>query len=291
MPTCTFRRALTLVFSLALTMMLVFPVLPAHADEANDLAADVAQETDAAEEAQDAVSELSDDPSGSELDAVSKALNSGADATSYSFAGIDASAANQFAFAQLQMQLAQQNRNQALEKIQAIQEQQKKSTALSDAINKLRELKEKIAAGATSTLPADLAKTLAGAGVSVPDAENDDGYTAEEIDTIITLANTANAGISSNAQTAQQLLEDYVGRYNSYAQSASRAVEQATDVLAGTAQRATVSAETSDGGFSLLALGVGAGAVAGAVAGALAAYVLVRKRLEADKTTASTEQE
>lgn len=287
----SFHRTATLVFSLALALTLVFPALPVHANEAGDLASDIAQETTAAENAQDAVSELSDTPSEDELDAIAQALDSGAEATSYSFAGIDSTAANQLAFAQLQMQLAQQNRNQALGKIQVIQEQQKKSAALTDAITKLRELKEKIAAGATSTLPADLAKTLASAGVSVPDAESADGYTAEEIDTIITLANTAKAGISNNSQTAQQILEDYVSQYNNYMQSASSAIEHASDVLKGTAQRATVSAEASDGGFSMLALGVGAGAVAGAVAGALAAYVLVRKRLEADKTTASAERE
>ncbi len=285
----SFRRTAALAFSFALAMTLAFLAPPAYADEADDLAADIAQETAAAEDAQDAASDLADNPSESDLDALTQALDDGAEVTTRSFSGIDSSASVQLAFAQLQMQSAQQKRDQALELTQKIQAKQQENAALSAAVDELTELKKKLAAGATSPLPADLAKTLADAGVSVPDAKSTKGYTADELVTIIALATAAADSAANDLQRDMVFLQDYIGQYSSYTQAASNAMQQASDVLKGAAQRATVSAQASDGGFSLLALAVGVAVVAGAAAGALAAYVLVRKRFETGKDAAKAE--
>ncbi|MDN0055436.1 hypothetical protein [Collinsella ihumii] len=113
--------------------------MPAFADELEDAQQTVTEETQIVEEATEQVELMVEDPTNQQAtEAASRALS----VTPSPFDSLLNSGQNaQLIFAQLQMQLAQQNKQQAMEKVEAIREQQDKSRACTELINGLRALK------------------------------------------------------------------------------------------------------------------------------------------------------
>ncbi len=156
-------------------------------------------------------------------------------------------------FAQLQMELAKTSKDEAMSKIQTIKENQEKSKEVSNAINMLRAVKDKVGDGSfTVQVPdepeklADLALTKSGISseqhikqyldaVAILRKYNVEATSGtvkkENLDYMISSMETVNEQLSSGTQQDMVIIQDLLGRYNSYTQGASSAVSKATDTL------------------------------------------------------------
>lgn len=164
----------------------------------------------------------------------------------------------QFIYAQLQMELAQSNKQAALDKIDGIRESQAESARLTEAINNLRNCKQYIGDKDSDYLkiggvPAnasneqlEAAKTEDAQGndkarqmyFDAAQVCNDYGIdyadnkiTKADIDTMIASLEAAQEEMGSDIQQEMVFIQDYMGQYNSYTQGASSAISQASETL------------------------------------------------------------
>lgn len=184
------------------------------------------------------------------------------------FAGTmqDSSSRNiQLIFAQLQQQLAQENKEAAVNKIEEVQKQQSQQTLCTDVLNQLRQLQ---AEARSSGKPVELSQELKNNLVSLEICTSTTTYitksevTEEDLQNLISLTEAKMDSLSSSTQVQMVYLQDYMKQYNSYTSSSSSITEELKEMLNQYATRGTMLGGNTGMLFTSLLVGVAIGAVA-----------------------------
>lgn len=268
----------------------------AFAGEAEDLEAaqqEIESQADERQEAQEQVDSLSEDSSAED---VAAAYNSVSALSSYSslssmLSSIDTSNP-QLAFAQLQIQLAEKARQDALDRINQLEEQQELQKTCSGMLNKAR-VAESETRDYTGKDPADNANDkkaydsiMAATNevtafmsehdipVPTPTAGKGKMYTATEWENIAALLENFLESLSDTG-TDMVYIQDYIDQYNQYLQGASSAIAN------GGSASSAAGTMLGEGGTGMLFTGALAGLVVG-VAGTLVFVRLKNRKTSAD---------
>ena len=177
----------------------------------------------------------------------------------------------QMLFAQLQLQLAQSNKEKAMERIQAIQAAQEQSNQITAYINTARELYSKNRIGVVKAVPEDMLQFLQDHSLYVP--EKPSSPSEEDWKAVIWSLETFQEGISTNVQQQMVYVQDYIGQYNQYSSQTSALLD--SDALKGLSGSATM---LGAGGAGLAVTALVMGLAVGSLATAL---VLRRKQSKA----------
>lgn len=141
----------------------------------------------------------------------------------------------QFMYAMLQMELAQTNKDAALNKIDGIRQQQEASAEITDAINQLRNLRQGLEEDDDKVSVSGNAQWNEACAVMDKygiDHKTDDGKVMRtDLDTMIASLEAAQEEVSSDVQQEMVYVQDYMGQYNSYTQGASSAISSANETL------------------------------------------------------------
>ena len=142
----------------------------------------------------------------------------------------------QFIYAMLQMELAQANKESALNKIDGIRAQQEASAEITEAINQLRNLRQGLKENDSKVTVSGNAQWTAACAVmdKYSISHNADGngqVMRTDLDTMIASLEAAQEEVSSDVQQEMVFVQDYMGQYNSYTQGASSAISSANETL------------------------------------------------------------
>ena len=233
-------RRLAVACALATTLAAV-PVV-AYADDAEALADTIESELATADEVQDAVDAAATDPTAENIDAAATALSTDEPAPSYTFSNVNSRASYQLLFAQLQIQLglqAKQNAAQKIEEVQALQQQQ------AECANVISELRQLLNAGG-GELSSDLASRIEALGVSATAGS----VTTSQIESLLDLLESKQDDIESNTQQKMVYVQDYIDQYNSYLQNSQSSVTEVSELLnalsRGTVDESDIASSTID---------------------------------------------
>ncbi len=133
----------------------------------------------------------------------------------------------ELAFAQLQNELAETNRNNASEKIKVIKEQQAEQKKVSELIVQLRNLTTDKKDDAKVDVPASLSSALKAYGVTLDSGEK----TVASVNAAIQSMQNVQETIGSDIQQEMLIIQDYMSKVSSYSQGAIGAINKAGDTL------------------------------------------------------------
>ena len=171
-------------------------------------------------------------------------------------------------FAQLQLELAQQSKEQALEKISAIQASQERSAQVTEYLNTARQLYAKATGSAIQLVPQDMLRFLQSNSLYIP--KDPASPSAADWQAIIQSLEDFQDRISTDVQSQMVHIQDYMGQYNSYVSQSSAILN--SDAMKGLSGSATM---LGMGGAGMAVTALVIGAAAGSLVTAL---VLGRKR-------------
>ena len=203
-----------------------------YADDASALADNVESEQATADKAQDAVDAAEADPTTANVNAAIAVLSADGPAPSYTFDGVSSQASTQFLFAQLQMQLSLQAKQEAAQKLEEIKAQQEREQELASVIQELRILSSKASTTDTVDLSSDLAARIQALGVSATAGK----VTKNQIDTVIASLEEEQDRIESSIQNQMVYVQDFLGQYNSYLQGSQSSIQSANETLKAVAR-------------------------------------------------------
>lgn len=143
-----------------------------------------------------------------------------------------------FLFAQLQMELAQSNKEKALNVIDSIRDSQAKSAKYTNIINILNGIAAGLKDDSTKCKMSDQTaiqaltpeeKELAKAACNVDITSGEP--TRVQIQTWVANLQNVQETVGSDVQQQMVYVQDYMGQYNSYTQGSSSAISTANDTL------------------------------------------------------------
>lgn len=220
---------------------------PAFADTEADALAElqtaVEQEQSGAADLQEAVDAVEENPT---AETIATAAST-AQAYGVNLGSLSSGTSAQYLFAQLQLELATQNKNAALDKITQMSDEQSQQKALADLINELAALASTARkTGEAQPISSELLSKLDELGVAYNKnvAEKKEA-SKEELDAIILSAQSRQEALGSSIQQEMVYIQDYMGQYNSYLQNASSATASARDTLAALARGTVDSSDDS----------------------------------------------
>jgi len=178
-------------------------------------------------------------------------------------------------FAKLQLSMAETNKEQAMEKMMQIEEQQAEQKKVAGFLNTARQCQsEAESSGEAVAMPADMAAYMDENGLSYDAGGDGLNMTAEEWETAITSLEAHLEALGSEMQQSMVYLQDYMGQYNSYIQGADPNPSNTNQTLTSLARGQSMYGN-SGAGLTITALVVGL--VLGSVI-TLAAQNIRRKR-------------
>lgn len=133
----------------------------------------------------------------------------------------------ELAFAQLQNELAETNRNNASEKIKTIKAQQQEQKKVSELIVELRNLTTNKKDEEKADVSGTLSSKLAAYGVKLGSGEQ----TVASINAAIQSMQNVQETIGSDIQQEMLIIQDYMSKVSSYSQGAIGAINKAGDTL------------------------------------------------------------
>lgn len=177
----------------------------------------------------------------------------------------------QMLFAQLQLQLAQSNKEKAMERIQAIQAAQEQSNQITAYINTARELYSKNRIGVVKAVPEDMLQFLQTNSLYTPSSAS--APDERDWQAIIQSLETFQERIGADVQQQMVHIQNVMGQYNQYSSQTSALLD--SDALKGLSGSATM---LGAGGAGLAVTALVMGLAVGSLATAL---VLRRKQSKA----------
>lgn len=176
----------------------------------------------------------------------------------------------QMLFAQLQLQLAQQNKQQATDRLNAIQAAQEQSRQVSEYINTARQLKASAKDGDAKPVPEDMLQFLKTNSLYIPSNVSTPG--GDEWDAIIWSLEAFREGLDSDMQQQMVFIQDFMGQYNQFSGQYSSMFD--SDALKGMFGSATMLG-VGGAGLAVTAL------VVGLAAGSLVTVLILRRKQRA----------
>lgn len=176
----------------------------------------------------------------------------------------------QMLFAQLQLQLAQQNKQQATDRLNAIQAAQEQSRQVSEYINTARQLYSDAKNGNFKPVPEDMLQFLESNSLYIPN--NVTTPDVKEWDAIIQSLENFQERVGSDMQQEMVYIQDFMGQYNQYtSQSSALYNAYSQQGLSGSATMLGM------GGAGLMVTAL----VAGLAAGSLVTVLVLRRKQRA----------
>ena len=131
-----------------------------------------------------------------------------------------------FMFAKLQMELAQNSKNKALEYIQQIESLQAEHKQVAAYVEDARQLQAEAASSGESTeMPDEMLAYMDTNGLKYDTTDNDHIHSRDEWDVAIQSLMAKDETIGMDIQTAMRFVQDFMGQYNSYTQDVRTAIE------------------------------------------------------------------
>lgn len=167
--------------------------------------------------------------------------------TAYDWNGMDFSGyqdsgmSTQMLFAQLQMQLAQQSKAEAEERMAAIQAQQEEQEEVVNYINQARELRSQQKNGETVALPAAIKAYLDENGLYYGDSQKPD------YDLVLNALEQQQERLSTDVQMQMVFIQDYMDQYNSYLAGANSQFATGSQNASGLMQGSLFSTQGGSG--------------------------------------------
>lgn len=284
------RITVPLVAMLALASALTFGIPVARADESVDTEAisedlDVQIEDGQSVEAQ--VLSLSEDSTVEEVAEVSASVSAlgrsvgSASSLSDLMSQIDLgpTASPQILFAQLQIAQAEICKKEAESYMARIESIQCEQEECAEMIDRARELQsEARAKDGTTAMPDDMLAYFSAHGLSLPEKANVSAYSPDNWDVVLGSLTDYQESIGNNTQTQMVYLQDFIGQYNSYLQSANAQVKTADQTLSSISLGQTMLG--GEGGTGMLVTGLLGGAAAGVVGTLLVTRAQARRTAE-----------
>lgn len=242
------HRALAATCSaIALAALIAGAPSPAFADAEADALAElqtaVEQEQSGAADLQEAVDAVEENPTAETI----ATATSTAQGYGVNLGSLSSGTSAQYLFAQLQLELATQNKNAALDKITQVSNEQSQQKALADLINELATLASAARkTGEAQPISSELLSRLDELGIEYgKDVAKKKAANKEELDAIILNAQSRQEALGGSIQQEMVYIQDYMGQYNSYLQRASSATAGARDTLAALARGTVDSSDDS----------------------------------------------
>lgn len=242
------HRALAATCSaIALAALIAGAPSPAFADVEADALAElqtaVEQEQSGAADLQEAVDAVEENPTAETI----ATATSTAQGYGVNLGSLSSGTSAQYLFAQLQLELATQNKNAALDKITQVSNEQSQQKALADLINELATLASAARkTGEAQPISSELLSRLDELGIEYgKDVAKKKAANKEELDAIILNAQSRQEALGGSIQQEMVYIQDYMGQYNSYLQRASSATAGARDTLAALARGTVDSSDDS----------------------------------------------
>lgn len=291
------RITVPLVAALALASTVAFGTPVARADENVDTEA-ISEDLDAQIEGGQAVEEqvqsLSEDSTSEKVTEVSASVSAlgrsvgSASSLSDLMSQIDVGPSGnaQLIFAQLQLAQAEICKSQAESYMAQIESIQLEQEECAEMIGRARELQnEAKTKGATTAMPDDMLTYFSAHGLSLPDKANASAYSPDNWDVALKSLTDYQESLGNKTQTQMTFLQDFIGQYNSYLQSANAQVKTAGQSLSSTSLGQTMLG--GEGGTGMLVTGLLGGAAAGIVGTLLVTRLQARKAAERDDAEAA----
>lgn len=158
----------------------------------------------------------------------------------------------QMLFAQLQQQQASAVKNEAMERMKEIQEQQSRQKECTQFINTARETAASLKTGETAAFPDDMKAFMSKNGLYYPQGSVKNGQihlNKDEWDVVLQNLVQYLEALGTQTQQLMAYIQNYMGQYNSYVQQASQAIQNTNQSLASISRGQTM-------------LGVGSGGMA-----------------------------
>ena len=173
----------------------------------------------------------------------------------------------QLLFAQLQMQLAQSNKEQALERINAIRASQEQSAQITEYIHTARQLHSETETGKAQAVPGDMLQFLQDNSLYTP--QNASAADEKDWQAILQSLQSFQERIDSDVQQQMTFIQDFMGQYNQY-------ISQTSSLFgSGSVQGLSGSATMLGAGGAGLAV---TALVAGLAVGSLATVLILRRK-------------
>lgn len=178
-------------------------------------------------------------------------------------------------FAQLQMELAQQNKEIAINKISEVQKIQQEQNDTSACLSTARQLQNEAKAKNTAiAMPPLLESFLQSRGLSYsPTATK--SYTSDQWQIIINRLEAYQEQLGSDVQRQMIYIQDYMSQYNSYLTGANSAISSANETLTALARGQSLFSQ--QGG--ILTAPFAASLAIGLLAGMGLMYLFLRRKL------------
>lgn len=291
-PTASRMRRALAALALASTLAAI-PAPPAYADDAANLAEDIATEQAVSDEAQDSIDALIEDPSSEHIDAAISALSPAQAAPEYSFDDIDSGAAAQYRYAQLQLQLAGHQRQSAQQKLEEAKANGQHEDIDQDLLTIQDYLKQYdfYLQSAQSAMSSAHETLQAAARGTVDDGDS----ASSTIDQLIALSGSIDEKRAALYERIQELsepadgeldgselaeLQQTIEQYHNYQEQSALIMQQTTDTLKAAARGTTEGTGGDAFGIALVGIGIGAAVGAGAC------FIALRRRPSAPREAA-----
>lgn len=289
------RITVPLVAALALASTVAFGTPAARADESVDTEAiseDLDAQIESGQTVEEQVRSLSESSTGEEIAEASasvSALGRSAGSTSslsdlMSQMDLGPSANAQLIFAQLQIAQAEISKSNAESYMAQIEKTQSEQAECAKMIERARvlqnEAKQKDTATkkGTTAVPDDMLAYFTAHDLRLPEKAETSAYTTDNWDVAIASLTDYQKGLGSSTQTQMTFLQDFIGQYNSYLQSANAQLKTAGQTPSSTSLGQTMLG--GEGGTGMLVTGLLGGAAAGVVGTLLVTRAQARRAAE-----------
>ena len=276
------KKLLTAIFVLALIPLFTLPVYASDNDALKTLQKDLQQAITVSEQITDALNE--EKPVGTiakmirnikEIDTSVLGDPQDAPKTGSTITGTDSADSVQQIFAKLQLELAnaaKKNASGQIDKITALQnEQNRVSQYLEQARNLQTQAKDQ-----PIPLPGELQYYMDEKGLSYPMTASGN-YTAEEFGKVISTLQSHLEKLGTDVQSQMTAVQDFMGQYNSYLESANASMQGSTKTL-DSVSRGQSLFSSEEGGVS--AAPVAVSVLAGVLLGMLAMWLIMKRRMK-----------
>lgn len=284
------RITVPLVAMLALASTVTFGIPVARAEENVDTEAvseDLDVQIEDGQSVEEQVQSLSEDSTVEEVAEVSASVSAlgrsvgSASSLSDLMSQIDVGPSGnaQLIFAQLQLAQAEICKSQAESYMAQIESIQLEQEECAEMIGRARELQnEAKTKGATTAMPDDMLAYFSAHGLSLPDKANASAYSPDNWDVALKSLTDYQESLGNKTQTQMTFLQDFIGQYNSYLQSANAQVKTAGQSLSSISLGQTMLG--GEGGTGMLVTGLLGGAAAGVVGTLLVTRAQARRTAE-----------
>ena len=190
-------------------------------------------------------------------------------------------------FAQLQQELAAQNKDQAMQRIEGIRESQEESAEITKVITDVRNIKTECFKDGTQISAPEFSDNTQKAaekyGITLPDSQS---CTDEDLNNIIQSLQDEQEKIGYGVQQEMVSVQDFMGQYNSYNQSASNFINKSNDT--NTAVATGRGSLFSTEGASHQAAPIIIFMLLGFISGSAVTMFAIRKKIRVDSISAGS---